>query len=237
MPCSIHPPLYRNLSTARYFTPRRQALLLFVLFLLTPLGAQAQNANPPLHTAFQLQQFRPWGDTFGMFQTQSGRTLGQWHYQVGMFLNYSNNILVLQQGNRLQPLMEHQFGLDVVAGVGFLDWFDLYLAIPMSLYQVGRIPNDTNFSPEDRNKDLTGFALSDIKLNLKFQALREKKHAINLGFQLFVGLPTGDTIKMGGEEPVSFGAALFLSKQISIVNLALNFGYRFLPLTDRKSVV
>ncbi len=187
--------------------------------------AQTQNR------AFQLQQFRPWGDPQGVLQTQSGETLGQWNYYVGLYLNYANKPLTIRNGGNVTGVVDHQLGADVLAGVGLLSWLDIGLAFPLTLYQVGTIPNGSIFDQNDRGQSLTGFSLVDPKFQIKVQALQEKKHVVNLGFQAFVTIPIGNKETMNGEEPVSFGIQAYLSKRISIVNLGLNLGYRFLPPT------
>lgn len=206
---------------------------IFAFSLTLYLGATCWNSAfaQSQNRAFQLQQFRPWGDPQGVIMSQSGETLGQWNYFVGLYFNYANQPLTVRSGGNITSIMEHQVGADIVGGVGLLSWLDVALAIPMTLYQVGTVPNGSIFDPSDRGQSLTGFAMSDIKLQLKFQALREKKHVVNLGFQAFVTFPTGNKDLMGGEDPVSFGVKAYLSKRISIVNLALNVGYRFLPPT------
>ncbi len=203
--------------------------LLCLLWLgLLSLPAQAQE------TAFQLQQYRPLGDPYGMLHTQSGRNLGQWKYLVGVMFNYGNRPLTFRGPNSpdVTPVMDHQFALDIIGGIGFTDWFDLYVSIPMTLYQVGTIPNNNLFPSSIQGNDLSGFAFSDIKVHLKLQALREKKHFLNLAFQAYLGIPSGDTSTMNGEGPITFGVAVLLNKQISIVNIGLNVGYRFLPATQ-----
>lgn len=202
-----------------------------VLLMLFGLTSEAWSQAAP-NTAFQLQQFRPWGDPQGMFQTQSGQTLGQWNYLVGLWLNYGNNPMVLRRadGSR-SSIVEHQLGMDINAALGLLNWLDFGLSFPMTLFQTGQIPNLQLFDAADRNKDLSGFALSDLKVYLKAQALREDKHFLNLSVLLYLGIPSGDKEKMGGEDTVSFGVNVYLNKHISIVNLGLNVGYRYLPLS------
>ncbi len=192
--------------------------------------AYAQDTAP--NTAFQVQQFRPWADPQGVFQTQSGATLGQWNYFVGVWLNYAKDTMVLRRADGTSSsVLDHQLGLDIIGAVGLLNWLDFGFNFPMTLYQIGTIPNLSLFEDKDRNTSLSGFALSDIKLFLKAQALREDKHGVNLGAQVYVGFPSGDQTKMNGENGVSFGAQLNLSKHISVVNLGLNLGYRYLPPT------
>jgi outer membrane protein OmpA-like peptidoglycan-associated protein len=216
---------------------RLKLFAISVVFLLTlsqSLDVRAQSSDI---TAFQVQQFRPWGDPSGMWQTQSGTTLGQWNYSVGLFLNYGNAPLVLRNadGSTFAGLLNHQIGADIVAGIGLLSFLDVYLAIPLTIYQMGEFPNNSNIFPNDAGRSLAGFFLSDIKLGLKFGILREKDHFVSLSAKAFIGFPTAqldpERKKFSGEDSISAGAYLQLSKQISIVNLALNFGYRYNPET------
>lgn len=188
-------------------------------------------------TAFQLQRFRPWGDPQGMYQTQSAQALGQWNYTVGLYLNYANRPLAGSNAQLEQVgIIDHQIGADIVAGIGFLDWLEVYLNVPLTIYQVGTIPDfPTGYGPLS-NVSMNGFFLSDIKLGVKFRILDEKKYGISLGLKAFVGLPTTAPSPSGrknfnGEDPVSVGGMFLLSKKISIVHLAFNLGYRFNPET------
>ncbi|TNE47664.1 MAG: OmpA family protein [Deltaproteobacteria bacterium] len=214
-------------------TMRRNGFLLG-LGLLLGLGVltYAKPSYAQQSTAFQLQQFRPWGDPQGMFQTQSGQTLGQWNYMVGLYLNYGLEPLTFRRtGQEIQPVVAHQLGADIVGAIGFLSWLEMNLSIPMTLYQVGVIPNDASFAPGDRGRNVSGFAFSDIKVALKAQALREKRHFLNLGFQAYLGIPSGNKELMNGEDSVSFGVSVFANKHIGLANIALNLGYRYLPPT------
>lgn len=234
-------------SFSRVFSVRKARKLFWTCLFVWMVGLVCLGGATPVFaeagTAFQAQQFRPWADPDGMFQTQSGNTLKQWDYKVGFYLNYAKDPLILrdESGSRISDpailsrigradLIGHQLGADLVAGIGFFDWFNLSLAIPMTLYQDGGFPNMTDFSPNE-GRSTSGAFFSDMKVALKFRALQEKKHFVTLGVQLVLGLPTGNKDNFNGEDTVSFGIRLLASRRISIVHLAFNFGYRFLPET------
>ena len=65
-------------QTAMVYSMR---LILCVVFGLGSLLLVGSSAQAQSDTAFQAQQFRPWGDPDGMFQTQSAKTLKQWKYK------------------------------------------------------------------------------------------------------------------------------------------------------------
>jgi outer membrane protein OmpA-like peptidoglycan-associated protein len=222
----------RVLSLRRLLSLPR--LLALSLTLLGGLALESK-AHAQFDTSFQVQQFRPWGDTTGMFQTQSGTTLGRMNYMVGVYFNYAKDPLILRSGEasgRGDSVLGHQVGADVMAGFGILDWLDVYLAIPMSIFQTGAVPNSVLFG-NIAGRDLSGFVLGDIRLGVKVQALREDKHFINLAIRAHLGVPSSLATpdKLGGDTSVTAGVDLMLSRQISILHIALNVGYRYSPLS------
>jgi outer membrane protein OmpA-like peptidoglycan-associated protein len=209
--------------------------LSFICVMLFPMtGWTQQNTD---NTAFQLQQFRPWGDPDGLFQTQTARTLGQWNFKLGIIFNYAKDQLILRPDQPVEriPILDHQLSVDVMAGLGLFSWLDLELMIPFAIYQTGQIPVD--FAGDLSGRDLSGFAFSDIKIGLKVQALEEKKHWLSMGFRLYFGLPSGDEQRFQGEEGLSFGIDLMLSKRHKPIQIALNLGYRYLPRTVFSGLV
>ncbi|TNE49723.1 MAG: hypothetical protein EP343_10655 [Deltaproteobacteria bacterium] len=206
--------------------------------------AHAQNNQRLDATGIQLQQFRPWMDPEGLFQNESGAGLGQWNFKVGLFLNYAKDPLILRVIRSDRPLsperidiMQHQFAADVVAGIGFLNWLDLEVSIPITFYQLGTIPSNGAITSNLHNRNMEGAYFSDIRIALKFQALREKKHWLNMAIKLYLGVPSGNADSFNGEGDVSFGAGLLLNKKFSIVNVAFNLGYRYLPRTQFVNLV
>ncbi len=210
---------------------------LLFLFLLVGCCMSSANAQAQDGTGFQVQQFRQWGDTEGLFQTLSAKTLGQWNFKFGAFFNYSKDPLVLRTlipgaSVRSDNVLKHQVGMEIIAGLGFLSWLDFELAVPVTLYQVGTIPTTNVVDPGLQGRRLDGGAMGDLRVAFKFQGLTEKQHKFGLGAQLFLGLPTGTKDRFNGEESVSFGFALLAHKTFAErVRIAFNLGYRFLPTT------
>ena len=201
---------------------------LSVLLFVAVHSAEAQTP-PPESTRFQLQRFRPWGDTMGMFQTQSAQTMGQWNYQVGFMLNYGHLPFTIAppfKNDAPIPVLQHQIGADVFAGIGLTKFLDLALSFPITLFQLGQIPKNSFFPAGDHERNLSGFAISDLKLQIKINAVSFRDHYI--GFQFLIGFPTGNKETMNGEDGLSFGVSAIFQKRIKVVNLALNIGYRYL---------
>jgi len=101
----------------------------------------------------------------------------------------------------------------------------------MTLYQAGQLPQlDVLGSASGRS--LTGFALGDLKLRAKLQTLNQRNHGISLGFQVGLGIPSGNKERFNGEDTISFQIAALLSGVFGRVDFSLNFGYRYLPETS-----
>ncbi|MBK06494.1 MAG: hypothetical protein CL920_16620 [Deltaproteobacteria bacterium] len=230
-----HQPGYVSGRFSRVFMRNILVCLLGLgLYVVAEQPVYAQNEQ----TSFQLQRFRPWSDPAGMFTTQSGKTMGQWNYLAAVFFNYAKDPLTLRfdDGTR-NEVLSHQVAADIVLGVGVMPWLDVLLAVPMTLYQVGKLPDDSSLFTR-AGADLSGYAFSDLKFAVRGQILKEKTHFVNLGAQAYIGLPTGDQSNFNGEDSVSFGIRLMASKQIlPVLNLALNLGYRYLPLTKVMNLV
>ena len=211
-----------------------------VWFCVASPGAHAQSQDP---TAFNAQQFRPWGDPAGLYQSQSAQSLGQWGYQLGLTFNYANKALALRQadGTEIAAPLEHVIGADLQFGVGLTDWFDLYLAVPLTLYQMGEFPNDPFNFPTMTTQSMNGFFLGDLRLGLKFRILDERRQGISLGVKAFVSAPTaqlgGRFKKFNGVSSVTAGGMVTLSREVSIVNIVFNVGYRFNPRTELLNIV
>jgi outer membrane protein OmpA-like peptidoglycan-associated protein len=181
-------------------------------------------------TEFQAQRFRPWHDPSGMFQTLSGKTLGQWGFVGGLTFNYGNNPLTLRNPDRskLADVLQHQVGADLTLGLGFLSWLDLHVTLPMTVYQIGSIPSISTFPSSLRGRDLTGFQLSDLKVMLKAQILRQEAQAVNLALRVGISAPIGNKDNFNGEDGVGITASLMVDRSFgSLVDFAANLGFRY----------
>jgi hypothetical protein len=194
------------------------------------------------YTAFQLQQFRPDGEPLGFFQTHATSTLGQWKLAVGFWMHYALDPLFLVSSltGQQEALMRHQLGGDLQIGLGLLSWLDIGITAPMSLYQVGRIP-DIDALGEASGRLMTGFAMGDMRIRLKAQLLRQSWAGIDLSLMPFVGLPTGNDLRMNGEGGVSAGATLILGREhllgSRILRWGIELGYRYQPETEFLGMV
>lgn len=208
-------------------------LCLVSLFMATEAWAQDTPPAAKSSTAFDVQQFRPTADPNGMFQTVSAQTLGQWNFFLGAFFHYSwDPLFLVEEGSDGQiDVIRHQLAVDVNIGLGLFSWLDLSATVPMTLFQDGELPTISRLDPV-AGRSLTGFYMRDIQIRLRFRILDEAKYGVSLGIMPSVGVPSGSSDHFNGEGTVSFGLRALLSKKISIVRFALNFGYRYLDETE-----
>tara|TARA_B100001989_G_scaffold253347_1_gene240248 strand:+ start:6100 stop:7782 length:1683 start_codon:yes stop_codon:yes gene_type:complete len=192
----------------------------------------AQSAEP---TAFHLQQLRPNGDPSGLFQSLSGKALGQWRLSFQLTLHYTYEPLVLEYNDELAiSVMEHMVGADLAIGVGLLPWLDVMLFAPVTIYQLGTLVKHSSLGTAS-GRDMSGFHAQDIRLQLKLQLLNEKSHFVNLALAPYIAFPTGDDRTMNGEGGISAGGMLSLSVPLPIPNVDVrlfgNIGFRYQPDT------
>jgi len=208
----------------------RLFICLSLIFISPILGTETAQAQA---TEFQLQRFRPWQDPDGMWQAQSGKTLGQWNYLAALIINYAKDPLLIRRadGTKHTSIVGHQVGADLTLGLGLLNWLNVELSMPITLYQNGTIPDFSTFGSA-RNRPVTGFAASDLKLGIKAQFLQQEKHFLDMGLKLTLSLPTGDTAAFNGADGVGFGIGWFNSKRFGLLRIALNLGYRNQPETQ-----
>lgn len=217
---------------------RRLAVWLFVLGLFglcctQNAWAQETPPTPRSSTAFDVQQFRPTADPNGTFQTVSAKTLGQWGFFIGAFFHYSwDPLFLVEEGKDGQiDVIRHQLSVDINIGLGLFSWLDVSATVPMNIFQDGELPTISRLEPV-AGRALTGFYMRDVQVRLRFRILDEAKYGVSLGIMPSVGIPSGSSDHFSGEGTVSFGLKALLSKEISIVRFALNFGYRYLDETE-----
>jgi hypothetical protein len=158
--------------------------LAVLLTLLTSSPSHAQNS-----TAFQAQQFRPWLDPNGLFQTQSAATLEQFNFTLGFMANYAYKPLVLrdakQADKEIVSLLGSQIGGDLVLGFGLFPILDILVHLPVTMYQTGDFPRDQTFGSR-LGDSLNGSYLGDLRLALKLGILDDRKHGVALALMGYV---------------------------------------------------
>ena len=162
------------------------SLLTALLLILSPTLSNAQ-------TAFRLQQLRPGSDPHGILNAMSARTLGQWRYSVGMWLNYAKDPLILRQdGKKVGEIVSSQLGIDLGASLGVLSWLDISLALPLTWIGNASLPVDSRLG-SNSGRELSSFSVEDPAISLKLRILDEKRHGVSLAVIPTLTIPLGNS--------------------------------------------
>lgn len=177
-------------------------------------------------TAYDAQRFKPViSQSVNYFSLHQARILPS--YELGLFLNYADSPLVLQddEGERAAELVSHQLTGHILAAVGIADRVELGLDIPLILSQNGDLVRDAaQLSAPD-----AGFGLGDIRLMTKVLLFGPDADEAGVAMALNVDwyLPTSGAEDYQGE---SFRAEPRLALDIITgtgIRVGLNLGALF----------
>jgi outer membrane protein OmpA-like peptidoglycan-associated protein len=170
-------------------------------------------------TSASANTFLPAIDDSRYLSIYGSQTLQQWQFRTGLYLNYANDPLeVGLAGVRRFGVIDHLIVGDFFGSVGFTDWFELGLNVPVALY-------------EDFNDIATGtsqktFRTMDVRLEGKFRLLDIDRHNIGLAVIPYVFFPTGSGSRFVGNNSFAGGVKGVLDFDIADrVQVALNVGY------------
>jgi len=185
--------------------------LIPLLALSGALSAPALAAEEDGTVDFEL--FLPAIDNSGYFAVPGARTLGHLELNTALWINYSNDPVVLGLGGeRLGPiedtesdkgdgLVDSRFRTELHAGMGFTGKMSINLALPVHLSQTAVDPSGLDQSPPP-SLDSTG--LGDLRIEPVYVPLSTSDGPVGVGFRLPVSVPTGKGDALMGQGGVSF---------------------------------
>jgi len=190
------------------------------LCLLTA-QASAQDGSVPV------QQFAPApGGDNNYVNVHGAGIMPHLKPSVGLYLNYAHDPLILRRvfTNEQVSLLQHHVQMDLMAALGVGDFFEIGLAIPLTVYQASGSNSDTL-----RTKPVDSFTMGDIRLVPKFKLLGED-HGFGLAVAVPLTLPTGSTENLQGNKSVTIEPRLIAQYIFSDnFRLALNAGFNIRP--------
>jgi outer membrane protein OmpA-like peptidoglycan-associated protein len=186
----------------------------FALVSLALLSAAPAWAG---QAGIDVEQFRPQLDGRGLFNAESADSHAQWDWNVGFFLKYSKNPLIVSNGSsKIADLVNDRLSGEFILAVGLLRWLEVGVALPIAFLN-------------EQNRSLTGTSsvagLGSMRFNLKFRILTEGIHGVGLSLLAAFQLPTGDQDAFLGQNGVAFSPTLLLEKSVSAVRFLINLGY------------
>jgi len=183
--------------------------------------APALIASPARAQSLDLQQFKPAPGAGAMLDLHGARSLSNLQVQAGLSLTYANAPLVLRApvSGQGTAVVSSQATADVLAAVGFLDRFELGLALPVTVQ--GSAPAPILGATYDNGVAPAG--IGDLRLVPKATLL--DLSGFRVGLAATVTLPTGSGAALMGQGGLGARPRLLLEYELqNRARFALNAG-------------
>ena len=192
-----------------------QFLFLLVLFC----AAQAEAAYP---NRFEVITFKPAIDGGDYFSVYSSQNLRAWQGNLGFYIDFANRPLQFEATGAAtgrQSVIDNLLVADFYGALGFTDWFEAGLTIPVVGY-------NWYFTDDAAAQADQAPGMGDIEFMMKFRLLNTEKGPIGISLRPFVTIPTGDLVRYTGNGNVTGGASIITDVLFhDRFSLALNTGY------------
>jgi len=170
-------------------------------------SALAQDAGETV----DIELYRPFSDAYGYMHAPSAATLGHLQLGAGLFVNYSNDPMVLVYEDQRYPpptavvsgdngegVIDDRITANVHIGMGLSRYFSLTLDAPLVLWQDGyQLTNIDN--PDSPPTQLISSAVGDLRLQPKLVAIDRDRLPLGLAVQVPISFPTGNGGSFLGE--------------------------------------
>ena len=209
----------RNFSNARLSNRLGVAALLFVLCFI--LSVSIAGADQDIN----LKMFAP--SIFGgdFIAIDDGDALKQFSFGFGLFYDYADSPFSYFEDDELVfDFISAIHSAHLSAAFAPFDWRCLGFQAPFHLSRSRTITGDEIDGERQELKD-SGPVVGDMRLVMKFQALGQKRHWINLAMAPSLHVPTGNPDLFLGEGRWTGGGTLILEHDFGIINVGLNGGY------------
>jgi len=177
---------------------------------LVKLGAAASillmslSSHASLDSRFEAITFNPAIDSSDYVTVYGSQTLNAWQGHLGVYFDYANRPLqFIGTGGAVgrQSVIDHMLVADVFGAIGFTDWFEAGINIPVVGYNW--FFTDNAAANEDH-----AAGMADIDVMMKFRIVDPEKHKVGFAFRPFFTLPSGDPTRYTGNGSFTGGADL-----------------------------
>jgi outer membrane protein OmpA-like peptidoglycan-associated protein len=202
------------------------------LVLLT--GLLANMAVAQTFTGYPLERLRFSSDRSAVLDVEFGRVINHLDFDIGLMAGYASNPLVLYKQNpreRLGAVVRDRVDGSVVGAVGFFDWIQVSLEIPVVLLQIAGPPiagvSDTVFqSPRSSG-------VGDLRVIPKVRILKSEDIGIDVAVLASIYFPTGGGKSYFGDNSVIVTPELAISRAVGGLRLAGNISASLLRNTNQ----
>ncbi|PIR20549.1 MAG: hypothetical protein COV45_05745 [Deltaproteobacteria bacterium CG11_big_fil_rev_8_21_14_0_20_47_16] len=173
--------------------------------------------------------FNPSPDITRYLNTRQAENLRQWHFGAGLFFDYGRNpikVVDLTTG-ATQRIVGNLVMGHATGSVGFTNWFQLGLDIPMELYETYSSPNAGAVAGGPTQK--YAGKMGDLRAEAQFQILDINRYNIGVAVAPFAQFPTGKKDIFISNEQYSGGVRGIVEGKIKDrAWISGNIGYQYL---------
>lgn len=135
--------------------------------------------------ALNVQNFKPIAGPNGIVTVEGANTVGHLVPTGNLVLNYSSLSLVRENSaGVVTPIVDQQLALHAVVGIGFTDFLQLDLGLPVYLVNEGTKLSGQTFD---------SFGVGDLSARPKANFISSKDGGFGLGMLVDFSIPTGDS--------------------------------------------
>lgn len=199
--------------------PPHLLLRLALLFTLAATGALAQERGN-----FPGDRFRMSLSRSGLIDVEWGSPARPFAWDVGLFLNFSQNNLTLYRlsdNQRVGSLIGSRLGGSLFGVIAPWEFFEVGLEVPVILTQ-SREPSIMGGTVTTLSALQGG--LGDLRLQPKLRFFSQEDVGFDLAIMPSLTVPTGGMSNYRGEPTVSFQPELIASRAFGKVRAAVNVG-------------
>jgi hypothetical protein len=195
------------------------AILVLLLAALMSGAAQAQTSPPPTETSLNLQLFQPAPGPLNFFSVESPELGDDMLPSVGLWLGYQHRPFSLlactsaddcSDGGQTIDAVKSFLSADILGSFNFLKYFQVGLAIPLTIYQKGQsfvvVPGQNGYVRAGDDYAST-VILSDLRIHLKARFIGDdREDGPSLAVAVIPSLPLAEWIGRGQSSDTQQGA-------------------------------
>ena len=189
-----------------------------------------------VQTGVDSQYFEPGSGANDILGVRSSAVVPHLGGHAGLFVNLSQGSLRLRDvgtGARYR-LVDLKTGVDVVGSIGLLDWVEVGLSIPATLWQDGET---SAVYVLDTGSGVEGAGMGDLCVTPKVRLLGGD-FPFRISFALPLGFPSGDHERYMGHDGFSIAPTLLLGGTLPFgLEIEGNVGVRWRPSRSVMNVV
>ncbi len=203
---------------------------LFALFVFSILFFSVVTADAAYQARFDAINFDPAVDASNYYTVYGSRSLKGWQGHAGLYFDYANRPLEFRAttgATGRQSVLDHTIIMNAYGTMGFTDWFEVGLNIPIVLY---------NWYYTDNPASLADFggSMGDVLAMVKFRVVDIDEHSIGFSILPYITLPSGDITRYSGSGHVTGGVKLIVDGKFhERFEMSLNAGYLMRDDTTR----